>query len=40
MIARELQYLAGEEALALLSASDAIGRSLNNLINSVRENAA
>jgi four helix bundle protein len=40
MIARELQYLAGEKAFALLSASDAIGRSLNNLINSVRENAA
>lgn len=40
VIAQELQYLADGEARRLLSASDAIGRSLNNLINSMSENAA
>lgn len=38
MIARELEYLPNETAQRLLSASDGIGRSLNNLINSMREN--
>src|SRR5271167_983008 len=37
MIAKELQYLGGEEAQRLLASADAIGRSLNSLINSLRE---
>jgi four helix bundle protein len=40
MIAEELQYVSAEEAKRLLAASDAIGRSLNGLINSLREKAA
>jgi four helix bundle protein len=40
MIARELKYLTPEEAKYLLASSDTIGRSLNGLINSLRENAA
>ena len=40
MIAKELQYLPVEEAERLLASSDTIGRSLNSLINSMRENAA
>ena len=40
MIAKELQYLSPEEAKCLLASSDAIGRSLNSLINSLHENAA
>jgi four helix bundle protein len=40
MIAEELQYLGGEEAQRLLASADAIGRSLNSLINSLREKAA
>jgi len=40
MIAKELQYIDGEEAQRILASSDAIGRSLNSLINSLREKAA
>jgi len=40
MIANELQYLNSEEAQHLLAKADAIGRSLNSLINSMREKAA
>jgi four helix bundle protein len=40
MIAKELQYIGGEEAERLLAQADAIGRSLNSLINSMREKAA
>ena len=40
MIAKELQYLNDEEAKRILASSDAIGRSLNSLINSLREKAA
>ena len=40
MIAKELQYLSSEEAQRLLASADAIGRSLNSLINSMRERAA
>ena len=40
MIAQELEYVMQDEAKRLLAASDTIGRSLNSLINSLRENAA
>ena len=40
MIAKELQYMSGEDAKRILASSDAIGRSLNSLINSLREKAA
>jgi four helix bundle protein len=40
MIAQELHYLTADEAKNLLASSDTIGRSLNSLINSLRENAA
>jgi four helix bundle protein len=40
MIAQELQYLRVEEGRALLASADAIGRSLNSLINSLRERVA
>jgi four helix bundle protein len=40
MIAKELQYMSDEEAQRTLASSDAIGRSLNSLINSLREKAA
>lgn len=40
MIAKELQYLKAEEAQCLLASADAIGRSLNSLINSINEKAA
>ena len=40
MIAKELQYISNEDAQRLLASSDAIGRSLNSLINSIREKAA
>jgi len=33
LIAKELQYIGGEEAQRILASSDAIGRSLNGLIN-------
>jgi four helix bundle protein len=39
MIARELQYICSEDAHSILASSDAIGRSLNGLINSLREKA-
>jgi len=40
MIAKELEYISSEEGKRLLASSDAIGRSLNGLINSMRERAA
>jgi len=40
MIAKELQYLCPDEAIRLLTSADIIGRSLNGLINSLREQAA
>ena len=40
MIAKELQYLNDEEAKRILESSDTIGRSLNSLINAMREKAA
>jgi four helix bundle protein len=40
MIALELQYIHSEEAHALLASADAIGRSLNSLINSINVKAA
>jgi len=40
MIAQELQYISPEEGKGLLASSDAVGRSLNALINSMREKAA
>jgi four helix bundle protein len=40
MIAKELQYMSSDDALRILASSDAIGRSLNSLINSLREKAA
>jgi four helix bundle protein len=40
MIAKELQYLSTEETNKLLTTADAIGRSLNSLINSLTEKAA
>jgi four helix bundle protein len=39
MIARELQYICSEDAHSILASSDAIGRSLNGLINALREKA-
>ena len=40
MIAKELQYIGNEDALNVLASSDAVGRSLNGLINALREKAA
>jgi four helix bundle protein len=40
MIAQELNYIDAVGARHLLASSDAIGRSLNGLINSLREKAA
>jgi len=40
IIAKELQYLRNEEAQRLLGSADAIGRTLNSLINSLSEKAA
>ena len=40
MIAHALQYISDEEADCLLASSDTIGKGLNSLINSLRENAA
>ncbi len=40
MIARELQYIDCDELQRILALSDEIGRSLNSLINSLREKAA
>jgi four helix bundle protein len=40
MIAQELQYLQNEEAQRLLASADAIGGSLNCLINSINAKAA
>ena len=40
MIAKELQYIGDEEAKLILASAGAIGRSLNSLINSLREKAA
>ena len=40
MIAKELQYVSNEEALRLLEKADSIGRSLNSLINSLKQKAA
>jgi four helix bundle protein len=40
MIAQELQYISVEESQRVLASSDAIGRGLNSLINSLREKAA
>ena len=39
MIARELKYICSEDAHSILVSSDAIGRSLNGLINALREKA-
>ena len=40
MIAQELQYISPEEGKGLLASSDAIARSLNSLINSMREKSS
>ena len=40
MIAKELQYISTEEGAKLLASSDAIGRGLNGLINSMAEKTA
>jgi len=40
MIGQELQYISGEESQRILASADAIGRSLNSLINSLRDKAA
>jgi len=40
MIAQELQYISPEEGTGLLASSDAIGRCLNSLMNSIAERAA
>jgi len=40
MIAKELQYPDGEETQVVLASAGAIGRSLNSLINSLRDKAA
>jgi four helix bundle protein len=40
MIAKELEYLSCHEGERLLKSADAIGRSLNSLINSLQEKAA
>jgi four helix bundle protein len=37
MIAQELQYISPEEGESLLASSDAIGRCLNGLLNSMEE---
>ena len=40
MIAQQLQYISPEEGNQLLVSSDAIGRCLNSLINSIGEKPA
>jgi four helix bundle protein len=40
LIAKELQYISNQEAERVMASSDAIGRSLNSLINSLKEKAA
>ena len=40
MIAQQLQYLSQEDGEQLLASSDAIGRALNGLINSMAERVA
>ena len=40
MIAKELQYISDEEADGILASADSICRSLNSLINSLREKVA
>jgi four helix bundle protein len=40
MIAKELEYVSAHEGERLLKSVDAIGRSLNSLINSLQERAA
>jgi four helix bundle protein len=40
MIAKELQYISAEEGQQVLAQADAMARSLNSLINSLREKAA
>jgi four helix bundle protein len=40
MIAQELQYLQSQDAKRLSASADAIGRSLNSLINSLGQKAA
>jgi four helix bundle protein len=40
MIAQELNYIPAEEGKQLLGSSDAIGRCLNSLINSIAERPA
>jgi four helix bundle protein len=40
MIAQELKYLDSQEVQRVLASADAIGRSLNSLINSLRQKAA
>jgi len=40
LIAQELQYISKEEGKHLLAFSDAIGHSLNALMNSISEKAA
>ena len=40
MIAQELEYLTLQEGNGLLASSDAIGRCLNSLINSIAEKVA
>jgi four helix bundle protein len=40
MIAQELEYLESEDAKRLLAVADAIGKSLNSLINSLGQSAA
>src|ERR1700757_1072941 len=37
MVAQELQYISPEEGNRLLASSDAVGRCLNSLINSIAE---
>jgi len=39
MLAGELQYICGEDAQRILASADAIGQSLNGLINAIREKA-
>jgi four helix bundle protein len=40
MIAKELQYVSDENAQCILASADSLCRSLNALINSLREKAA
>jgi four helix bundle protein len=40
IIARELDFITPQEGEGLLASSDAIGRSLNSLINSIAEKVA